>query len=250
MERIIHAIDEAALGSWREAAAELRAVAASDASPLSSRLLDLIAQLERAERERRERQARVGQEIGNTLAIAQATLEGMLDGVLQRNDAGLEKVHDAVLLAGSLLGEIAQEPAGHDGQPEAVESFDLRSLVDEELLGMGSTAAPKGIHMEHRRAEGETSPFRGDLGRVRRFVREALFDVVRSTHPGGRVEVLTGSDASLVITVRSNPALASGRPMSLNGVARLLRRLHGRGRVLSMEASSISLAVELPFAST
>ncbi|TAM87230.1 HAMP domain-containing histidine kinase [bacterium] len=253
MEKILHAIDETMLGSWDEAIVQLKAVDDTRTSALAARLLELVDQLEQEELVRNEQHARLGHEIGNTLAVAQATLEGMLDGVVDRDDINLEKVHDAVRVAGAVLAESGRERRDVAAATTIVlETFTLCSMIDEELAAAAVIAAPKDIRL---RRDG-TGPaacaaYRGNPVRTRRLLHDVLISVVRSTPPGSTVELHhEPPDGMLVVTVRNDNA--PGHPvrrMSLAAVARLLHHLNDRVRVASVESSSLRLHVPLPAAS-
>ena len=255
MEKILHAIDETMLGSWDEAIVQLKAVDDTRTTALAARLLELVDQLEQEELGRNEQHARLGHEIGNTLAVAQATLEGMLDGVVDRDDINLEKVHDAVRVAGAILAETSREHRDDAATVTTVvlETFTLCSMIDEELAAAAAIAAPKDIRLRRdgtgRRAA--CAAYRGNPARTRRLLHDVLTGVVRSTPPGSTVELHhEPPDGMLVITVRNDNA--PGHPvrrMSLAAVARLLHHLHDRVRVASVESSSLRLHVPLPAAS-
>ncbi|TAM75444.1 HAMP domain-containing histidine kinase [bacterium] len=253
MEKILHAIDETMLGSWGEAVVQLKAVDDTRAAALAARLLELVGQLEQEELARCEQHVRLGHEIGNTLAVAQATIEGMLDGVVERDDVSLEKVHDAVRVAGAILAETGREHRDAATPTTIVlETFTLCSMIDEELAAAALIAAPKDIHLlRDGMGPGVCAAYRGNPARTRRLLRDVLTGVVRSTPPGSTVELRhEPPDGMLVVTVRNEGS--PGHPtrrMSLAAVARLLRHLHDRARVASVESSSLRLHIPLPVAS-
>ncbi|TAM60298.1 hypothetical protein EPN52_05360 [bacterium] len=252
VEKILHAIDETMLGSWREASAQLKSIDDAGSEALAARLLELVDQLEQEEAGRSEQHARLGHEIGNTLAVALATLEGMLDGVVERDDVGLEKVHDAVRVAGAILAETGQEHGDAAAAPIVLETFALCAMIEEELAAASVMAAPKEIQLRHDGAGegGGCTAYRGNPSRTRRLLREVLQGVVRSTPPGSVIHLRhVARDAMLVVTVRSDNS--SGYPtqrMSLSAVARLLRHLHDRARVAAVEHSALRLHIPLPAA--
>lgn len=103
-DRLIRALDRAAVSDWDGARADLR----SPSDPLAARLLTFITDLEQREDGRRRSNATLRHEIGNALAIVQANLEGVIDGVLEPSTVRLAGMREALASAGALLEGLRQ----------------------------------------------------------------------------------------------------------------------------------------------
>jgi len=68
-----------------------------------SQLERFSTDLEKDERERREAHAHLRHEIGNLLSIAQASIEGIADGVVTATPERLRSIREALVLAGDAL---------------------------------------------------------------------------------------------------------------------------------------------------
>ncbi|HEY9085853.1 MAG TPA: hypothetical protein VIN40_07990 [Candidatus Tyrphobacter sp.] len=101
-ERVVRALDLAVEGNWQEAAELLGA----DGDPMATRLRSLLElQQYRVEKQSRALQG-VRHEVGNMLTIAQANVEGMLDGVVEPTLERLEGIRDALQGASERLKEL------------------------------------------------------------------------------------------------------------------------------------------------
>ncbi len=103
-DQLIRALDRAAASDWDGARAALQP---PDDLP-AVRLLAFIADIERREDDRRRSNATLRHEIGNALAIVQANLEGVIDGVLEPSGARLASMREALASAGALLEGLRQ----------------------------------------------------------------------------------------------------------------------------------------------
>lgn len=98
-ERMVRALDLASARDWDSARALLQTID----DPLARRLQAFVEQIERDEESRRRSAAAMRHEIGNALAIVQANLEGVIDGVLEASQERLAGMREALAAAGALL---------------------------------------------------------------------------------------------------------------------------------------------------
>lgn len=98
---VLHALDLAAARNWRAAASALDALD----DPVATRLRAFLLELEGTDAARARSDAKVRHEIGNALAIVQANLEGVIDGVLEPTAERLSGMRAALASAGALLEE-------------------------------------------------------------------------------------------------------------------------------------------------
>ena len=101
---LVRALDLAAARDWAGAAAELQ----HHDDPAAARLKALFAALEREDESRRRTTARLRHEIGNSLTIVQANLEGVIDGVLEPTTERLAGMRDALASAAAALEDLGR----------------------------------------------------------------------------------------------------------------------------------------------
>lgn len=98
-ELVLHALDLAMRKEWDEAKAVLEPLD----DPIAGRLFLLIAELEHEEHARGRAHLHIRHEIGNALSIAQANIEGIVDGVVEATPERLKNVHASLENASSIL---------------------------------------------------------------------------------------------------------------------------------------------------
>ncbi len=69
-----------------------------------------VDELEARERERSAAMAKARHEIGNALSIAQASIEGMLDGVVPITDPRLNRLRQILAAVSDAMYELTAEP--------------------------------------------------------------------------------------------------------------------------------------------
>ena len=80
-----------------------------------ARLDDLQARIDRLEareRERSQAMAKARHEIGNALSIAQASIEGMLDGIVPITDPRLNRLRQILAEVSDTMYELTADPPG------------------------------------------------------------------------------------------------------------------------------------------
>ena len=275
MERLLHAIDSAMLGRWADAKSDLQQLGDSTLDGIARRLLELVGQLERAEDDRTRHLATLRHEIGNPLAIAQANVEGMLDGVLDRSDERLRGIQEAIEAAGALSNELARPPREiSEAPPIRIDTFNVCALIAAEAASVHGLAASKGVELTYTACGmhyDACTMYRGDPTRVGQILRNVMINAVRYTPPGGRVEMRCDRpDGELTVVVSdSGPGIGSeelphvfeegfrgkaamrrapGSGLGLAVVDQLLKRIGGNARVESIEGSGTTFVINLPAA--
>jgi signal transduction histidine kinase len=102
-DRVVRALELAASGAWEEAMTALDGVA----EPAAAELVNFLDRLQRYDERRRELGRAIRHDVGNLLTIAQANVEGMLDGVVEPTLDRLEGIRDALATASERLQELA-----------------------------------------------------------------------------------------------------------------------------------------------
>jgi len=274
MERLLHAIDSAVLGRWAEARGELERQGNPTLDSVASRLLELFERLERAERERARYLATLKHEIANPLAIAQVNVEGMLDGLLDRDDERLRGVQEAIEAAGALVNELTRLPEQHqEAMPIRVGTFNICALIASEAASVQGLATSKGVKLTYSacgRHHEECTSFRGDPTRIGQILRNVMINAVRYTPPGGSVELRCDRpDGELTVVVTdSGPGIdkqelphlfeagfrgraavrTAGSGLGLAVVDQLLKRIGGNARVESSAGEGTTFVISLPAA--
>lgn len=275
MERLLHAIDSAMLGRWADAKGELQRLGDPAQDEIVRRLLQLVEQLERAEAARARHLATLRHEIGNPLAIAQANVEGMLDGVLDRGDERLRGIQEAIEAAGALAHDLAHAPReSSEALPIRIDTFNVCALIAAEAASVHGLAASKGVQLTYSACGmhyDACTMYRGDPTRVGQILRNVMINAVRYTPPGGKVEMRCDRpDGELTVVISdSGPGIGSeelphvfeagfrgkaatrrtaGSGLGLAVVDQLLKRIGGNARVESIEGSGTTFVINLPAA--
>lgn len=87
------------------AVSEARRLLAECREPYAARLVELLEEIERHERAQAGTISAMRHEIGNLLSIAQANLEGIIDGVLEGTPERLDGIREALVAAGDALNQ-------------------------------------------------------------------------------------------------------------------------------------------------
>jgi hypothetical protein len=101
--RLLAALELAASGKREEAMTALDGVD----GPAAAELATFLDRLQRSDETRTEAEQRLRHDVGNMLTIAQANVEGMLDGVVEPTLERLESIRDALAGASERLQALA-----------------------------------------------------------------------------------------------------------------------------------------------
>ncbi len=202
MTSILHAIDLACMREWSEAKALLEGLD----DPISNRLFMLICELEATEQLALHQRSLVRHEVGNALTIAQANVEGIMDGLLASTPARLEGIRASLASASSIIEQLRRLPdAERPDDVIRIDTFSICSLIGAHASAIAGLAEAKGVRVAYESCNQRydaCEEFRGDASGVGQILRNVLINAVRYTPPGGIVEISCdreGSDIRLVV---------------------------------------------------
>ncbi|MEO9169766.1 MAG: HAMP domain-containing sensor histidine kinase [Candidatus Baltobacteraceae bacterium] len=265
-DRMLHAMDLAVMREWDEAKAILESID----GPVSGRMFLLVCEMEQHEQVRNRSFALVRHEIGNALTIAQANVEGIMDGVLLSSTERLEGVLASLASASRLLDDLKKphEPRGHE--VIRIEAFNVCALIGAHASAIAGLAQAKNVSIIYDPCGKNFSSctnYRGDPTRVGQVLRNVLINAVRYTPPGGSVEIRCDkpeSELTLVVRdtgigilpedathvfepgYRGGNATPEGSGLGLAVVHKLLKSLGGNARVVSHDGGGATFELTLP----
>ena len=197
----------------------------------------------RQEMLRRQMAADIAHELRTPLAVIQANLEAMLDGIRPLSAEEVADVHRETLLLSRLVTDLRDLSLVETGQlPLRKELTDLTTLVQTSIARFSSWAEEKGVRLAVKAAE--DSP-RADVDpdRVAQVLGNLLDNALRYTPPGGEVVVRLESGAQrdeVRVTVRDTGSWIPEEHLP-NIFERFYRADHARTRTDG--GSGIGLAV-------
>lgn len=235
----------------------------------ASRLIEdfntMAAALERLEAERQATTAIIAHELRTPLAVLQARLAALRDGVFALDDREVQLLIQQTELLARLVEDLRTLSLAEAGKLTLdVRPCDLSALVRDVVESFEPRAVTQGIGLEVCAQE---ATLRGDAARLRQVVANLVDNALRFTPEGGSVEVTLRTDeAGVTLLVRdTGPGLGEGtqarvferfyradaeRSGSGLGLAivRSLVELHG-GRVEAMNApgGGALFRVSLPY---
>ncbi|MDQ6929587.1 MAG: HAMP domain-containing histidine kinase [Candidatus Eremiobacteraeota bacterium] len=269
IQTVLHALDLATAGEIDEARATL--VRRSD--PVAERLLGLLEELAQERIAKTRTQSMLWHEIGNALSIAQANLEGIMDGVLEPTPERYTGMRSALESVAGLLDDWRRptQMLQDKTQIAPAENFNICAMIAAQATLIDGLARAKNVSLNFAPCT-ELHPdcvqYRGDPQRTGQILRNVLINAVRYTPPGGHVALLCDRpDAAITLTVSdSGPGIptedlphifdegfrgkaggsANGSGIGLSVVSRLLRSLGGNAHVQSEEGNGATFVIELP----
>lgn len=269
IQTLLHALDLATAGDLEGG---LRILNGLD-DPVTVRLLDLFGELAEERRLRSRTQSMLSHEIGNALSIAQANLEGIMDGVLEPTAERYAGIRNALESVARLLDDWRRPPKKLEEKIQTIriDNFNICAMIAAQATLIEGLARAKNVSVKYApcvRHHPECSHYRGDPQRTGQILRNVLINAVRYTPPGGQVEIICdrpGAEITLVIK-DTGPGIASeeiprifdegfrgkaggsvqGSGIGLSVVSQLLRALGGKARVLSEEGNGATFVIELP----
>ena len=266
-DRLLQAMDLAAVHDWDGSKALLESMD----DPIAGRFFMLVCDLEQEADARAKHSTMLRHEVGNALTIAQANLEGLIDGVLSYTPERLNGVLASVTSASALIQEIANVPAAVPlGDVVRIETFNICSLIAAHAAAIDGLATAKNVRIIYEpcgKSLRSCTSFRGDISRVGQILRNVLLNAVRYTPPGGSVEIYCdrpGSELMLIVSdtgigiasddiphlfepgYRGRNAPGNGAGIGLNVVQKLLASLGGNVKVATSEGRGSAFIITLP----
>ena len=172
--------------------------------PVVDSFNDLARRLEEAEDQRSRLLADLGHELRTPLTVIRGELEAMVDGIHRPDPAGLEGLLAEVEVMERLIEDLRTLSMAEAGvlrlHPEEVAVGRLVSEVTSMHLRTAETA---GVELSARVTGDDAAVV--DPVRLREVMANVVLNALRSTPPGGSVEIaVTGEDDSLLIEVSDN----------------------------------------------
>jgi len=166
---------------------------------------------------RRQLMADVAHELRTPVAILQGRIEGMLDGVYDRDDARLAELLEETRHLGRLVedvGTIANAEAGALDLKK--ERIDLAELIRDAAESVPGTTSPIEVHVD------PLSPITVDPLRIREVLLNLLSNALRHTPPGG-VVAIRASRQPKQVTIRVTD---TGSGIAPEELPRIFERFH------------------------
>jgi len=148
----------------------------------------MAADLRRAEETRQQLLSDIAHELGTPLAVLQANVEGMLDGVVERTPERLASLHAQIQVLTRLVRDLRDLALAQQGQlPLDRRAMDLAALAREVSELSRPLAEAKNVVLV---VEGKDAvPVVADRDRIAQVLQNLLANAVRYTEAGGHVTV-------------------------------------------------------------
>jgi signal transduction histidine kinase len=229
----------------------------------------MAADLRRAEESRRELLADIAHELGTPLAVLQANLEGMLDGVIEVTPARLASLHAQINVLTRLVRDLRDLALLREGALRLDRRpVDLALLIREVVETAQAAAGEKGVALQTVAAEGVVVD--ADRERIVQVLHNLLSNALRHTEAGGVVRLTVaaaGADARVEVADtgsgiaaaeqpfvfdrfhrvdRSRSRMTGGAGLGLAIVKQLVEAHQGRVWVRSQEGQGSTFGFTLP----
>ena len=191
-EQLRQAIQLATHGKLNEAQAILQEID----DPLAGQFRAFLVRQQRRDDKRASAMDRIRHDLGNALSIAQASVEAMIDGVVEITDPRLKRVRDILSEVSASMTELTTDGAHENsrhGDPLA-----------SEVTAVESLARTKGIALAYEPGAEEQSLSRS--GATTRALRGALLTAIRYAPSGSTVRIRCVSDRELTLSLDSTVA--------------------------------------------
>ena len=166
----------------------------------------MTERLERHDQQRRNLMADVAHELRTPLTVIQGRVEGLLDGVYPRDDAGLEIVLDETRVLSRLIDDLRTLALSEAGALKLEkETADIAALARDVAAALSGEAATKQITIQVR--DDGHPPIAIDPVRIREVLTNLVSNALRHSTAGGTV------------TIAIAPSTGSGQAGGVNGVA-------------------------------
>lgn len=153
---------------------------------------DMASNLERLENERQQAVADIAHELRTPLAVMQARLDALEDGVYPLNDAQVKLLSDQTQLLTRLVGDLRTLTLADAGQLTlAMQPTHLDSLVAQVVGGQQDRAGRLGIQLNLSASPAELL---ADRDRLRQVISNLIDNALRHARTQVQVSVLTSPD--------------------------------------------------------
>jgi signal transduction histidine kinase len=162
----------------------------------------MTADLRRLEEHRKHMTADIAHELRNPLAVLQANLEGMLDGIVEASPERLAALHTQVRLLGRLVDDLRDLSLAQAGRLVLNRAdTDIRALATDAVAVMLPRAQEKGVALR-REFAADVPRISVDRDRILQVIHNLLDNAIRHTPGGGSVTVglgVIGQDVHLTV---------------------------------------------------
>ena len=226
--------------------------------------------LDKQDRLRRNLVADVAHELRTPVAVLQASLEAMQDGVTDVTPDGVASLRDEVLRLGNMVEDLQRLAAAESASLQLrLAPNDLAAVAAEAADSLGDAFHIAGVSLERQLAEVHVQC---DRERMREVISNLLTNSLKFTPPGGTVSLRAGPDGGGMAAVSVNDTgvgipqdelphvterffrggqsseMAAGSGIGLTIVAELVEAHNGQLDIASEKGSGTSVTVTLPLA--
>lgn len=186
LRRLSSAVAAISQGRYGES---VEVASADEVGNLAEAFNKMSFNLAESQRLRRRFLADIAHELRTPLTVIQGNLEGMLEGVVARDDAQIASLHEEAAQLGRLITELRDLSLAEAGQLKlSFASLDAAALINRALGMLQPLADEKGIRLQREIAEG--LPFvNGDAGRLNQVLYNLLTNALRYSPAGSEVTV-------------------------------------------------------------
>jgi two-component system sensor histidine kinase BaeS len=164
---------------------------------------EMAGSLESAERRRRELTAEIAHELRNPLAVMQARIEGLIDGVYPVNIDELRPALEQSQLLNHLVEDLRLLALADEGQLSLDHKpLDLARLVGELVEAYRPRADQAGVKLIRGEGLSGEAKIEGDAARISQVVGNLLDNAIRHTPEGKSVQIdLQRSGEEVIVLV-------------------------------------------------
>ena len=226
--------------------------------------------LDKQDRLRRNLVADVAHELRTPVAVLQASLEAMLDGVTDLTPSGVASLRDEVLRLANMVEDLQRLAAAESASLQLrLAPHDLAFLAAEAAFSLGDAFRVADVTLEQRLTEVHVLC---DPARMREVISNLLTNSLKFTPPGGSVRLAVGPDGGGMAAISVNDTgigisadelphvterffrgvrsaeMAVGSGIGLTIVAELVEAHNARLDIASKPGSGTRVTVTLPIA--
>jgi signal transduction histidine kinase len=226
--------------------------------------------LDKQDRLRRNLVADVAHELRTPVAVLQASLEAMLDGVTDLTPSAVASLRDEVLRLAKMVEDLQRLAAAESASLQLrLAPHDLAALAAEAAFSLGDAFRVGEVTLEERLTEVHVLC---DPARMREVISNLLTNSLKFTPPGGGVRLFVGPDGGGMAAISVNdtgigiPAgelphvterfyrgvrsaeMAAGSGIGLTIVAELVEAHNGQLDIASEPGTGTRVTVTLPVA--